>query len=112
MVSLSAVAPVMGLPSFNHWRDNGGVPMNSAEKVVASPAPTLRQQVVVTATFPYKEQIALYLRALRIEGETEAKKEVTLFNDGLAPKLAGLNVYRRSYGPVTKKASARALWRH
>ena len=42
MVSLSAVAPMMGLPSFNHWMDNGGVPMNSAEKVVASPAPTLR----------------------------------------------------------------------
>ncbi len=55
------------------------------------PAYALRTQrlVVVNATFPYKEQMDLYRKALRIEKAEE------LTEKGLAPKLAGLNVYRR-----------------
>lgn len=52
--------------------------------------------VIVHATFPYKEQIDLFLKALRID------KDVTLYQRGLMPTFAGLNVYRGEKAPGAK----------
>jgi hypothetical protein len=52
-----------------------------------------RRMVVFTATFPYREQLEVYRKALRVE------KADDLFAKGLAPRLAGLNVARRTRRP-------------
>ena len=54
---------------------------------------------VITAAFPHKEQVALFLKALRIE------KTEDLFSKGLAPMITGVNVYRRYHDPITNKTS-------
>src|SRR5262249_18443284 len=53
----------------------------------------------VTASFPYKEQVELYRKALRFENVQD------MFQRGLHPQIAGLNVSRREVDLAKNTAS-------